>query len=161
MSFLTAFQPVANVPVVDTKTGRFTSGAMRFFLNLLSKIDVGAELFESRTTTSDATPKTIRTFGAPRETTTLIEAVVTARRTGGAAGAQEDGAAYRVAAAFKNVGGTATQIGATAAPFAMEDQAGWGVAFVPSGANVMLQAAGAADNEIAWHMTATVYKVGS
>ena len=157
MSFLTAFQPVANTPVVDIKTGRFTSGALRFFLDLIGKIDVGVEIYESRTTTRDGAAKTIRSFGCPARTTTLIEAVVTARRTGGSAGTAEDGGAYRIAAAFANIGGVATAIGSPAS-YSMESQAGWGIAFLASGANVLLQVTGAANNDVSWHLTATVYK---
>lgn len=109
--------------------------------------------------TTDATATTIATITIPPETTMLIDVKVVARRTGGSSGTDEDGAAYIVAAAYKNVAGTATEIGETAI-FAAEDQVGWGCAFSGSGANALLKVTGAANNNVDWSAIYRTVQIG-
>lgn len=109
--------------------------------------------------TTDATPTVLRSFTIPATTTYTIEAKIVARRTGGAGGTAEDGAAYKIAASFKNVAGVATQIDVTTVLYEHEDQAGWDAAFDVTGATARLLVTGAASNNINWSMWAEVNMV--
>jgi len=109
--------------------------------------------YHGRVAVTDATPTTLHTVAIPASTTAFLEAKVRARRTGGAAGTAEDGAAYVVRAAYKNVAGTATLIGAINSDFTAEDQAAWDCTFTTSGGNVLLQFTGAANNNVTVHST--------
>lgn len=117
-------------------------------------------VFQNRVATTDATTTTIATIAIPASTTVMIEARVVARRTGGASGTAEDGAGYIVTAVYKNVAGTATEIGETSV-VSSEDQAAWAVAFTPSGSNALIQVTGAASNNVTWHVTYRTYSVSS
>lgn len=119
------------------------------------------EVVQKGVQTTDATVTTLHTFAIPASRTVTIEATVTARRHGGAAGTAEDGASYKLVGAFKNVAGTATLIGAVTRVHEAEDQAAWDCVLTASGGNVLLRVTGAANNNVAWSMTARVYKVGS
>lgn len=99
--------------------------------------------------TTNATVTTIATIAIPADTTVLIEANVVARRTGGSSGTAQDGAGYVVYATYKNVAGTATEIGETSM-FSAEDQAGWACTINVSGGNALIQVTGAANNNISW-----------
>ncbi len=99
--------------------------------------------------TTDATVTTIATIAVPATTTKAVEARVVARRTGGAGGAAEDGAYYVARAVYKNVAGTATQIGAEVSS-TFESQAGWNLSWTQSAGNILLQVTGAATNNINW-----------
>lgn len=105
---------------------------------------------EATVSTTDATVTTLLTFTIPATTTYAIRARVVARRTGGASGTAEDGAYYERSAAFKNVAGSATQIGSTASIATMEDQAGWDVTFDVTGATARIRVTGAANNNVDW-----------
>lgn len=111
--------------------------------------------------TTNATITTIATISIPSSTTVTIEIHVSARRTGGIAGAAEDGAGYVQQATYKNVAGTATLIGSVNADFTAESQAAWDVTFAVSGANVLIRVTGAADNNISWYCAANVYQISS
>jgi len=82
-------------------------------------------------------------------TTTLIEASVVVRRASGT-GSAEDGGGYKIQGVFKNVAGTATQIGATVTQFEQEDVAGWGVAFAVSGDEARLMVTGTGGVTLDW-----------
>ena len=99
--------------------------------------------------TTNATITTIATIVIPPETTMLIQARIVARRTGGSSGTAEDGAAYVICAAYKNVAGVATEIGESSL-FSAEDQVGWAATVTPSGANALIQVTGAANNNVDW-----------
>lgn len=111
-------------------------------------------------TTTDATPTTIGTVAIPSSTTVMIEARVTARRTGGTSGTAEDGASYIVVATYKNITGTATEIGESSI-YSAEDQAGWAVSVSPSSGNALIQVTGAVDNNISWVVTYRIYSVST
>lgn len=124
--------------------------------------DPACVVYQNRLTTTDATVTTIHTVAIPTTTTIGLIAHVVARRTGGAAGTAEDGAFYIRAATFKNVAGTATQIGATTALHTNEDQAGWDLTFAVAAGNALIQVTGAVDNNIVWHLSKLEYMpVGS
>lgn len=108
--------------------------------------------------TTDGTQTTIATIAVPSSTTLMLYARVVARRTGGASGAAEDGAAYILSGAYKNVAGTATEIG-EASIFSAEDQASWTCTINVSGANALIQVTGAASNNIDWKVTYNIYTV--
>jgi hypothetical protein len=91
----------------------------------------------------------------------MIEAHVRARRTGGSAGAADDGAAYIVQGCYKTVTGTVTLIGAVNAAFTAESQAAWNATLAISGTNVIVQVTGAANNNVTWHATVRVMNVGT
>ena len=92
--------------------------------------------------------------------TVQLEAVVTARRTGGSAGTAEDGAAYIVRGAYKTVAGVVTLIGAIGLIYTAEDQPGWDCTLTISGTNVLVRVTGAVNNNVTWHCTARVWRVG-
>lgn len=117
--------------------------------------------YQNRVATTDATLTTIATVAVPSNTTLMLEAHIVARRTGGTGGTAQDGAAYVVRGAYKNVAGTATIIGAVNADFTAEDQAAWAATFNVSGGNVLIQVTGAANNNVTWHVTYKYYSVSS
>lgn len=149
--------PVARVHITNQ-----TLGNEVFRLESIATNDDPAEsVFQNRLTTTDATQTTIHTFTVPASTTYTIEANVVARRTGGSAGTAEDGAYYQFTGTYKNVAGTATIIGAIAATVTQESQAGFDATFTLAGATVLCKVTGATNNNIVWHMTARVWKVGT
>lgn len=117
-------------------------------------------LYQNRVATTTATVTALHVFTVPASTTYYINATVIARRTGGSAGTAEDGGQYTLQAAYKNVGGVATIIGARTR-IQNEDQVGWSADFVATGATVELRVTGAANNNITWHMTARVNQVST
>jgi len=108
------------------------------------------------TTNNSAT--TLAIIEIPTDTTVMVEVRVVARRTGGTAGTAQDGAAYIVAGAYKNVAGTATEIG-EGSIFSAEDQAGWTCTLTPSSGNVLVQVTGATDNNVSLSGTYNLYHV--
>lgn len=109
--------------------------------------------------TTNATVTTLATIATASNMSYVIEATIAARRTGGAAGAAGDSAGYVLAATFKNVAGTVTQIGATSVLHSAEDQAGWDCAFDVSGTNVRVRVTGAIDNSVSWRSVVRVNSV--
>lgn len=118
-------------------------------------------LYQNRVATTDGTQTTIHTFTVPSSTSYMIEAYVTARRTGGSSGTAEDGAGYVIRGIYKNTAGTVAIIGAVNADFTAESQAGWDATFTTSGATVLCRVTGATNNNVTWHMTARVWQVAS
>lgn len=123
--------------------------------------DVRQSTYQNRVATTNNTQTTIHTFTLAATTTYLIEARVTARRTGGSAGTAEDSAGYVIRGTYKNVAGTATLVGTLDTPYTAEDQAGWDATFTVTGATVLCRVTGATNNNITWHMTATVNQLTS
>lgn len=116
---------------------------------------------QGRTTTTDATVTTIQTITTSSNTCIMIDAKVVARRTGGTAGTAGDVAAYGRRAAFKNVSGVLTQIGTTLAIGTFESQAGWDCTIDSSGTNIRVRGTGAANNDVTWHATTQISRVGT
>lgn len=123
--------------------------------------DVRQSTYQNRVATTNNTQTTIHTFTLAATTTYLIEARVTARRTGGSAGTAEDSAGYVIRGTYKNVAGTATLVGTLDTPYTAEDQAAWDATFTVTGATVLCRVTGATNNNITWHMTATVNQLTS
>ena len=126
--------------------------------------DPTEDVVQNKVLTTNATVTTIHTFTIPASTTYMIRGVVVARRTGGASGTAEDGAAYTFETAYKNAAGVATEIpfgGASNVVSLNESQAAWDVTLSPTGATVRVRVTGAANNSISWVMTARIYPVSS
>lgn len=100
--------------------------------------------------TTDATPTTLQTIPIVASTTYIIEATVVAKRTGGAAGTADDGAAYYLRAAYTTKAGVVTKIGADMNSTEREDVAAYNCALVISGTNVIVQVTGVASTNIDW-----------
>jgi hypothetical protein len=115
---------------------------------------------QNRVATTDATVTTIHSFLIQASNTYYITATVVARRTGGAAGTADDGAAYEIKAAYQTSGGVVKIIG-VATKISFETTTAYDINFVVSGSNVLLQVTGVASTNITWHMTARYYNVGS
>jgi hypothetical protein len=118
-------------------------------------------LAQYRVATTDATPTQLALVTVPASTTLQFFCTVTARRTGGAAGTAEDGAAYLIQVVYKNVAGNATEIAAETLTVIGEDQAAWTIAWAPSGASAALSVTGEVANNVTWHGTCRRYAVGS
>lgn len=114
-----------------------------------------------RVATTDATPTALATIAVTQFTTLQIRCSVTARRTGGVAGTDGDGAAYWIDIALKNESGTAAEIAAETLTVVGEDQAAWTVTAAVSSGNEVLSVTGAVDNNVTWHATCRTYQVGS
>lgn len=108
---------------------------------------------QNRVATTDATVTTLHTYAIPASTTVKVHVEIVARRTGGASGTAEDGAAYIIEGCYKNVAGTATIIGALATPFTAESQAGWDATITVTAGNILVRVTGAAANNITWHLS--------
>lgn len=122
-------------------------------------LDAKLGFTQATVSTTDATVTTIATIAVPATTTLHIEATIVARRTGGSSGTAEDGAAYKVLVAYKNVAGTATLVGSGAVTTVGEDQAGWDVTVSASGGNALIRVTGALDNNVNWACRYTTTQV--
>ena len=140
---------------IEKQTGDVATALVA--LGLVSSATYGTS---ANVSTTDATLTTLATIAIPTTTTVMIEARVVARRTGGASGTAEDAAAYIITACYKNVAGTATEVG-EASIFSAEDQAGWACTVNPSSGNALIQVTGAASNNISWVTTYRTYTVGT
>lgn len=118
---------------------------------------------QGRATTTDATVTTLMSITLNASNTTLIEARVVGRRTGGAAGTAEDGIGVIVRGAYKMVAGAATALtnGTPVTDFETDDQAAWTATLDTTGATVRVRVTGAANNNITWHATCLVQEVES
>jgi hypothetical protein len=123
--------------------------------------DPRESVYQNRATTTDATVTTLHTVTIPATTTVFVEVNIVARRTGGTGGTAEDGAAYIIRAAVKNVAGTATLIGAVDQVFEREDQATWDATIDVTGATARVRITGAADNNITWHATVRTWQLST
>lgn len=148
--------PASKLHVVQATLGN----AITTLASTTTNDDPTETTYQNKVTTTDATITTLATVPIPASTTVMIEARVAARRTGGTSGTAEDGAAYIVAGAYKNVAGTATEIG-EGSLFSAEDQAGWACTIDVSGSNALLQVTGAADNNVSWVATYRVYSIST
>jgi hypothetical protein len=120
--------------------------------------DMAWPWIEVTTTTANATPKSIATIPIPASTTVMIEMQIVARRTGGAAGATDDGGSYIAWCTYKNLAGTATIIGNLSFGNTDEDVAAWDVTTSVSGSNVSINVIGANMN-VSWKARYRTYSV--
>lgn len=123
--------------------------------------DPSERVYQNRVATTNATQTTLHTFTIDATTTVMIEAQVTARRTGGTAGTAEDGAGYVIRGTYKNVAGTATLIGALDLTYTAEDVAGYDATFTLAGATVLCSVTGIASTNIVWHLTARTWQLST
>lgn len=100
--------------------------------------------------TTDATVTTLYAAPITVNETMVFSGYVVARRTGGSAGATNDGAGYRVEFCAKNTAGTAALIGAGSVTVLGESQAGWDCTLSASGGTVRVRVTGAANNNVTW-----------
>jgi hypothetical protein len=100
--------------------------------------------------TTDATVTTLLTLIIPVNTVVKVWGQVVARRTGGVAGATNDGAGYTVDFVATNTAGTAAIIGAASVTAIGESQAAWAVTVTFSGGNALVRVTGAAANNVTW-----------
>lgn len=146
--------------LADEVLGPLLEGPMKRLENYLG---LSEKVFPSqaKAITTDATVTTLATILLPVDTTTLIQGYVVGRRTGGAAGATNDGAGYEVKVAAKNTAGTAAVIGAATVTALGESQAAWDVTVVASGPNLLIKVAAAVNNTVLWRWTARSFSASS
>jgi hypothetical protein len=121
--------------------------------------DIVENAYMARIETTDATVSTLHSFVITANRTYLIEARVTARRTGGASGTADDGAVYIRRAMVTTKSGTVT-INAVDTELTQEDQVGWDCTFDVSGNNIRVRVTGAANNTIDWGCKVTTQSQG-
>lgn len=121
---------------------------------------VAEALVQNRVATTDATLTTLHTFTVPSGTTYAIEIIVLARRTGGTAGAAEDGARYRIEAVYKNTAGVVSIIGGRTR-LADESVAAYNCDVSTTGATVLVSVTGVLNTQITWHMTGRVWALST
>ncbi len=109
--------------------------------------------------TTDATVTTILTIPITTNAQTTLMVMVSARRTGGSAGAAADGASYIRGVSVKDNAGTPTIIGSSAMMTDQESQAGWDVTFDISTTNLRVRVTGAVNNNIDWSASARILAV--
>lgn len=151
--------PVARLHILEA-----TLNDPVFALESTTAIDpVHEEIRHGRVITTDATVTAALVLVLSASRTYNIHVRVYARRTGGAAGTAEDAAGYFVRGTFKVVGGNSVLVGALVTDTAAEDQAGWDatLAIVGGTANVAVNVTGAANNNVTWHVIASVAYVGA
>ena len=119
------------------------------------------QTYQGRVATTNATPATLLTISPTASYTTMIEARVVARRTGGTAGTAEDAAGYIFQGTYKNTAGTVALIGTVNAAYTAESVGTYNATLVISGSTVLVQVTGVASTNITWHCTVRVYRVGS
>lgn len=108
--------------------------------------------YQHRVATTDATVTSLATITIPNDTAVLIECTIVARRTGGASGAAQDSAGYRLFATVKGNSGTASfATGAPSTATVGEDQAGWDAVIDVTGSTARIRVTGAAGNNVTWH----------
>lgn len=104
-------------------------------------------------------PVVAATIAITANRTYMIEARVTARRTGGAAGTADDGAVYIRRCMVTTKAGTIT-VNAVQDELTQEDQAAWDCTLVAAGGGVDVSVTGAVNNNITWHTTIITSYVG-
>lgn len=123
--------------------------------------DPNYRVLQQRVATTDATVTTLQTIPITASRTYLIEARVTARRTGGVSGTADDGAAYIRRAIYRTVAGTVTLTGAVQDGLTGENPATYDATLTISGANVLVRVTGVATTDISWHTTTIIQDIGS
>jgi hypothetical protein len=114
-----------------------------------------------RGTTTQAVATNIGAFTPTVSTQTTVQAIVTARRTGGIAGTADDGAGYVLNATFKiGSAGAVTRLGSTISAIG-ESQSAWTADIVEASGDIAVQCTGAANNNVTWHATVRSYAVST
>jgi|AACY02.16.fsa_nt_gi hypothetical protein len=112
-------------------------------------IRICAGFYLHTASTTDGSATAVDVIATETDKTYTLLTTVAARRTGGSAGSAGDSAGYELFGAFKNVGGTLSQVGTTTI-VAKEDQAAWAADFAVSGTDIQVSVTGAADNDVSW-----------
>jgi hypothetical protein len=110
-----------------------------------------------RLTTGGASTQTLGSISLTASTTTVVQAVVVARRTGGTSGTPQDGAAYLLHAVFQGT----VQIGTTQQTIIGRNQAGWDATLDYNTNAARVRVTGATSNDITWHATVRIWSVGT
>lgn len=142
----------------DKLTGAFFNGLLNTIYQLWTAV-YGIR-FKAQVKTTNSTVTAIARVKVATGKTVMMQAHIVARRTGGSAGATGDSAFYVLTGAYKNIAGVLTGIGSPSL-IAGEDQAGWNVGFTSSSLDAVITVQGAANNEITWESTVSVYEVGA
>lgn len=138
---------------------------LNFFSTLLNTIyQMWVKLygirFSAKVNTTDATPTALLRSQVQTNTTLMLDACIVARRTGGGSGTSGDSAFYKLTGAYKNINGVLTGIGSPIVD-AGEDQAAWSVDFAADADFAVITVTGAADNNITWVGTVSIYEAGA
>ena len=149
------------IVLIQLNSGSIDKDAVKITTTQGGADDPTLQIRQGRVVTTNATLTSINEITLVDNETYLIEARIVARRTGGTAGTDDDGAGYIIAGTFKTAATVATQIGTTTVIAAHEDQAGWDVQFNEAGVIVKIQVQGAADNTITWHSTVFIKHLSS
>ncbi len=108
------------------------------------------DTFVDIVSTTDATVTTLQTIPIPTDSGMIIETRVTSRKTAGAGlGTVGDVNGYIRTVKAKNVAGVIS-IGVIQATFTSEDIAPFGITFLASGTNVLVNIQGSATNNVDW-----------
>ena len=136
--------------------------AVQTYISTATNDDPTENIYQNRAATTDATVTTLHTVTVAASTTCVIEAVITARRTGGSSGAPNDSAGYVVYAVIKcNSTPTTAIVGSATTTVLGESQAGWDATIDVTGATARVRITGALNNNVTWHCTVRVWNLGS
>lgn len=102
--------------------------------------------------TTDATQTVAATIATDSDSAYQVIARVLATETTD----HDEIASYVLVAAFKNDGGTLTQVGATTAVSTIESTGGWAVDFDVDGTDIQIKVTGAGSTNISWLVDADV-----
>ena len=102
--------------------------------------------------TTDATQSVAATIPTYTDSVFQVVASIVAAATAD----RSKAASYVLVGAFKNNGGTLTQIGSTTVLSFLETDAGWDVAFAVSGTDIQLKVTGVAATAISWLLDAQI-----
>ena len=132
---------------------------MTIFKGTIQRFNTGASSnFVATVNTTNGSATTIATVPIPLGSTVLIQANILGKRTGGSSGSAGDSAGYILCACYKNVAGTAAEVGESSI-FSAEDQAAWTATVTANSGNALIQVTGAADNNVTWKTIVTTYQV--
>lgn len=123
--------------------------------------DISERIHQYRVSTTDATPTPVFLSTIPTDTVVGFDITVIARRTGGAAGTDQDGGFFRILTQYNNITGTATVIGSDGVYHSNSNTGTISVASVAEGGNVNLNVTGNIDTDMVWHITAKIYSVST
>lgn len=146
---------------LQTALAAATATVVQTISSVATNDDPTENVTQYRVATTDGTATALATVAITQFTTTQLHCAVTARRTGGAAGTDGDGAAYLLDVAYTNEAGTATELAAETLTVIGESQVAWTVTAAGSAGNAVISVTGALDNTVTWHGTCRSYAVGS
>ncbi len=114
------------------------------------------DVYQASVSTTDATVTTLRTIPIVDNRTYYIRSYVTAARTGGSAGTDDDGGVYQIQWMVTTKAGTVTGTNLSNGNASAEDESSYSASLGVSGSNVVVQVAGVANTNINWRTTTTV-----